>query len=502
MDAHGGINVSIPDHVKQGEAARLFPVLSESSREGRATSVLLATLGVVDTLADALFRRLGRPIGKRAKVQCFTEVVLKSDPKFRPDGLVIVDSGRDVWSALVECKVGREVVRAEQLEAYLRKARENGIDCVLTISNELVADPRRPPVTIDGRLTKSVSNYHYSWLAIRSEAEIAYAQKLVSDPEKNYILAELIRFLSHPSTGVQGFGQMPECWPTIVNEIGAGHVPSRSDARTLEIADAWLQEEMEISLILSRLVSRRCVSRSERRLAKQDPREAVAAELEEKQSLITDFEIPDAAAPIVVRADLRSRLTRIAMTLRAPEDRKRPDARLNWLLAQLKTTDPKGVDIVAHWPGRARSTMAPLHRLREDTGPLLGQVSGLIPYAFDVVYTCHTPGSFVGRKRFLTDLETAIQHFYTVAGRHLGAWAPKAPPPAARTAAEVIEEASAIDAERRTVESLALVLETFGQSRESPPTELETFDGNSPVDDRVEDAGEAAEPDHHPRAES
>src|SRR5262249_30669735 len=143
MEPLQGIAVEIPSHVQSGEAARLFPVLSESSKEGRATSVLLATLSIVEPLADALLRRLGRPIGKRAKIRCFTEIVLKSDPHFRPDGLMIVDTGRDSWSALIECKVGRAVIETEQLENYLRKARENGIDAVITISNQLVADPSR-----------------------------------------------------------------------------------------------------------------------------------------------------------------------------------------------------------------------------------------------------------------------------------------------------------------------------------------------------------------------
>jgi hypothetical protein len=227
-------------------------VLSETSREGRAASVFLSSLSVIDTLADALLRRLGRPIGTRTKIQCFTEVVLKSDPQFRPDGLIIIDSGQQTWSALVECKIGKAIIETEQLEHYVKKARENDIDCVITISNELVPDPRRPPTAVDGRLTKAVGHFHYSWLAIRSEAEIAYAQQLVLDPEKNFILAELIRFLSHPSAGVEGFVQMPSVWPDVINEIGAGRNPKKSDIRLSEIADAWLQQEKELSLILSR----------------------------------------------------------------------------------------------------------------------------------------------------------------------------------------------------------------------------------------------------------
>ena len=190
MEPLSGIAVEIPANVQSGEAARLFPVLSETSREGRAASVFLSSLSVIDTLADALLRRLGRPIGTRTKIQCFTEVVLKSDPQFRPDGLIIIDSGQQTWSALVECKIGKAIIETEQLEHYVKKARENDIDCVITISNELVPDPRRPPTAVDGRLTKAVGHFHYSWLAIRSEADRFQFVKL-TDEASYRLLAEV-----------------------------------------------------------------------------------------------------------------------------------------------------------------------------------------------------------------------------------------------------------------------------------------------------------------------
>ena len=474
MDPISGISVDIPDNVQRGESARLFPVLSESSREGRAASVFLATLSVVDTLADALLRRLGRPIGKRAKIKCYTEVVLKSDPRFRPDGLIVIDSGRDTWSALVECKIGKARIEPDQLENYVKKARESRIDCVITISNELVADPRRPPTAVDGHLTKSVGHFHYSWLAIRSEAEIAYTQSLVSDPEKKFILAEFIRFLSHGSAGVEGFTQMPAVWPDIVAEFSAGRPPSRRDPRLLEIADAWLQQEKELTLILSRLVNRRCTSRSERKLRRDDydPANEILDDLADGQSLIGAFAVPDAAADIDVKADLRGRSTRISMTLQAPTDRKKPETRMNWLLSQLKNVDPKGVEIVVHWPGRLKPTFGQLADLREDPKRALEPNREHTPYAFEVSQSCHnTPAAFVGRRRFIQDLEAAIQGFYGEIGSRLTAWAPKPPAPAEQSAADRIEADTKIDPERRSAieKSPAKVMESPG----SPSVALE-----------------------------
>jgi hypothetical protein len=495
MEPISGIAVDIPDKVKFGESARLFPVLSDSSREGRATSVFLATLSVVDTLADALLRRLGRPIGKRSKVKCLTEVVLKSDPHFRPDGLIVVDSGQDTWSALVECKIGKARIDQEQLENYIKKARESGIDCVITISNELVADPRRPPTPVDGHLTKTVGHFHYSWLAIRSEAEIAYTQSLVSDPEKKFILREFIRFLSHASTGVEGFTQMPAEWPDIVAEFSAGRAPTRRDPRLLEVVDAWLQEEKEIALMLSRLVSRRCTSRSERkfRYGDYDPASQILTDLADHQSLIGAFAVPDAASDIDVIADLHGRSTRISMTLRAPEDRKKPEARLNWLLSQLKTVDPKDIEIVVHWPGRLKPTHGPLADLREDPKRVVEPNRQHTPYAFEVSQCCHkTPAAFIGRRRFIQELEAAIQSFYGEIGSKLTAWSPKPPPPTEKSAADQIEADTQIDPERLSAveRSLAKVIASLGSSAVAPPPAAGTAGSQTPAPAAASDAPE------------
>ena len=40
--------IKLPDSVKQGETARLFPVLADTSKEGLATSILLSCMAKVE----------------------------------------------------------------------------------------------------------------------------------------------------------------------------------------------------------------------------------------------------------------------------------------------------------------------------------------------------------------------------------------------------------------------------------------------------------------------
>ena len=83
---------SIPDFLKQGEAARLFPVLATTSKEGRATSILLSCMEKVDEFAAAQLKTLGMRSGKRTKLECFTKVVFADNTQKnkRPDGLIVI----------------------------------------------------------------------------------------------------------------------------------------------------------------------------------------------------------------------------------------------------------------------------------------------------------------------------------------------------------------------------------------------------------------------------
>ncbi|WP_321831045.1 hypothetical protein [Thalassovita sp.] len=138
-----------PDYLIQGERARLFPVLSNTSKEGRTTSIVLACLSRVNELGASLLATLGQRIGVRSKVTCFTEVVFANEanaPKERPDGLIVVRTGSREWRALVEAKVGNAALSIEQVENYRRIAKENGIDCVITISNQFATTAQNHPL--------------------------------------------------------------------------------------------------------------------------------------------------------------------------------------------------------------------------------------------------------------------------------------------------------------------------------------------------------------------
>ena len=241
-------------------------------------SVFLACFAAVDDLARTLLATLGLRLGVRSRVQAFAEVVLDNVPDDaagrRPDGLIVVRTGRRYWTALVEAKVRRAKLDAEQMEAYLQLAKANGIDALVTISNDFAAVPNHHPVRIiSQRARRGVDLYHWSWTSILTQAKVLLADtESVEDVEQRFLMNELVRFLDHPSTGVMRFDRMDGNWKGLVDSVIAGaSLQANSDEVTHTVAN-WHQECRDLALKLMVHVSS-SVSIKLPRAYRNDPRQ-------------------------------------------------------------------------------------------------------------------------------------------------------------------------------------------------------------------------------------
>src|SRR4029077_2949832 len=145
----------LPDFLEGGEVARLIPVGAVNQRERVACSVLLASLRVVQPFARSFFAGMNWRSGSWAQVQGYTEPVFKSQPeglRCRPDGLLILNTGRREGRFIVEAKIGGARIDTDQLAQYSQLIRPNGIDAIITVSNELSSDPSELPYTVPREL--------------------------------------------------------------------------------------------------------------------------------------------------------------------------------------------------------------------------------------------------------------------------------------------------------------------------------------------------------------
>jgi hypothetical protein len=134
-----------------------------------------------------------------------------------PDGAIVVERGKTTWRCLVEVKTGAAELKDEQVNRYLDMARENRLNAVLTLSNQITGAPAETPVSVDRRKLRSVGLVHLSWWRILTEAIVQHRHRGVSDPDQAWILGELIAYLDDERSGASGFRDMGENWVAVRN---------------------------------------------------------------------------------------------------------------------------------------------------------------------------------------------------------------------------------------------------------------------------------------------
>jgi hypothetical protein len=341
--------------------ARLIPtagIRGQAEQESRATSALLAVLSAVPAFAQVFLRVMEARSGR---VRTFAEVRLKdSDGQVHiPDGAIVVERGKTRWSCLVEVKTDSATLEADQVLRYLEMARRHGFDGVLTISNQIVADPDALPYKVHGNKIGKLTVRHLSWWQVLTEAVIQHRFRGIDDPDQAWILNELIRYLTDERSGASGFEGMGAGWVRL-REAARNGTLRASDTETATMAARWEQLVQYLCLNLSQELGVVVTRLRPRRKTSAERLEDAVRLLASEGVLHSSFRVPKAVGPIEIEADLKSRQLTTSVELEAPRDLKRPSARINWLLRQLKEA-PDDLRIDVRFP-----------HLREGRSELLG----------------------------------------------------------------------------------------------------------------------------------
>lgn len=422
---------NLPDFLKQGETARLFPILADTSKEGRATSILLSCMAKVDEFAATQIKTLGLPSGKRTQMECFTEVVFleNSQKNKRPDGLIIISTGVQKRYYLVESKIGNAELNADQVESYVKICKEQKLDGVITISNQYSSRSDIHPLEAVRKIKIKVPVFHWSWMSLLTTVDLMVTNQEIEDHDQMLIMNELRRFLSHESTGVKGFDRMPQDWSE-VNKVfsNMGRLNPKSEV-AINVIEAWQQETKDLCLVLSRLTNT-FVTEKLPGVHIKDPAARIKSEVKkliDEHLLVSSFEIPDAAAPIEVVADLDQRSIYVKMAIGAPLDRKSSKARLTWLLRQLKGKQVDNCYIRANWPGSSPQTLHSISELLENPDLISQDKEHLTVSSFIVFGSYSLASRFAQRANFILDLEAKVPEFYAQVGQNLSQWKKPAP---------------------------------------------------------------------------
>jgi hypothetical protein len=364
-------------------------------------------------------------LGNWAQVYGYTEPVFRNQPEeltCRPDGLIVLNTGRRERRLIVEAKIGSAKIDGNQLADQCRLARINGVEAIITVSNELSPEPAYLPYQVP-REARNLTIYHWSWARLVMLAELLLREEGDFDEEQDYILREIIRFWDHESTGINCTSQMCSDWPAIVERIQAGAPLPPSDDAVLNVVSCWHQalasvcinRTRELKSLVAMLLSRD--HRDQRTRLAEDVAEFVGS-----NRLRANFEFSEAEVPVEVVADASRRNIMFRLCVNAPLHRQRYGARLRWLLNQLpeETTIPLTINLL--WERGLRSS-ASLRSLRDDLNAArLDNPSG--PRSFEIVSVLDLAARFGGTRTFVPTLEESLSKFYEDVARRIRPWQP------------------------------------------------------------------------------
>lgn len=448
------------------QVARLIPtwgINSDTEAEARATSATLAVLTVVREFSSALLTPLGASSARRAVVESFIETSFKTNDGsiVRPDGLIRVSYGKNVWTALVEVKTSNNQLRPEQVNTYWEVARDYGFDAVITISNEFAVNDKHPTDGLRVRSNSKVAVHHYSWTKILTTAVMCKVHRGVEDPEQAWILGELIRYLESSSSGVTQFNDMGPNWVSVRDGAKNSNL-SRSSDEVIDIAQRWDQLVRFAALQLSSEIGvdvQQVLSKSE-----QDLRIRTAGLVDElcaEGTLNGELRIPNTAGNIEIKCDIRARQLVVAIPMATPTDRGNK-ARQTWLLKQLKSEVPNNL-VVEAWPRNIRTPVtATLQQLR-DQEVLLDDPNGRDIMRYRLVLR-----SEMGLSRksggkspgFVESVTRLLDRFYGDIVQGLVPWVPRAPVRKQRKPVDVERPSEIVDSRSDAEDAIDSAVQT------------------------------------------
>ncbi|MBF2761569.1 MAG: hypothetical protein ISN28_15135 [Ectothiorhodospiraceae bacterium AqS1] len=413
-------------------------MLSESRREERATSILLAVFTAIPDFARAVLADAGAPIGKRAVLGCFTEVAFKgSGENLRPDGLIAI-SGNKEWAALVETKVGRSELTVEQVEGYLDIAKEQGFDAVITIGNQFAALPTHHPVKVNKAKTRKVQLFHFSWLSLVSRALLLIESKNFTDPEQVFMLEELVRYLQSDTAGITAGIRLSGGWRQVVERVHQNAPLGKNDETVIEAVSDWFQLLRYLSIRLSLAVNVICKEAMPRKYA-ADPALRLAetvADVIRTQEMRSALEIPNAAGKLELSVSLLRKTIDLGISIDAPKKEGiRPRTAINFVLNQIKNFEGDDLTVHVDWPRRVPATSLPIREALDED-----RCDRLIPDNFkeppSAVRLVRVIDLGVGKLKSGNGLpkiaEDETLRFYDQIVQRLKPW--RAPPPKIKTA--------------------------------------------------------------------
>ncbi len=418
------------EYVKSGQIqvqqARLIPTL-KTGDEMALTSIFLSTLRLVKEYRDEIFKEI--KLSRNGKMYYYTEACFPDVDKSRIDGLIIiVIKGVIREAAFFEMKNKNNGLDAKQIQTYLNISKKLGVQNLITVSNEFVADSSHSPVKV--KPPSKVSLFHFSWTYLLTNGELLLFNndKNIQDEDQVEIMSEVLEYMSNPLSGVAGYTKMKPGWKELAENIRAQKTLKVSETYIEDAVLSWYEEEKDMALLMSRKLGVHVKSSSKTK----DSLKKDIGKLVKSNYISGKLSVKNSVSDIKMIAEFERRTVSMSIKVIPPLDRGTV-ARINWMNKQLENSKKKNPELFSKIAGNiwieadVKFAKANLKVKLTELGELTELTKGKEIQAFHVVLINGFGANFASNKKFIELIEKMVLDYYAGIVQQISNWNRPAP---------------------------------------------------------------------------
>lgn len=400
---------NLDDLVSQVNTPPLIPTFKQIER--RLLSVFMALLELSPEVRSKFLFKCGYGSGKTCNYKSLMEISYKGSkyPEVRPDGLIVCTRGQATWSAFIEAKAEKSLIRSEQIQDYVKLAGLVDVPAIITISNEFARQPDELPYHLAENKRKGVTVVHFAWADIRTFLELVRYSSDITDLE-SALIQQCLNYFWAESSGVQTYDLMPVMWPDFVESASTALGFNQNMKGLAEIVHGWQQERRDLCSKLTHFTNRPVELRHKAgvRASEDDRLKADKADLANEYVLGARYFFPDTKAYMDLHIDLRACRTSVAFEVSPPEN-KGAKATVSWLARMLSDYSDADLSLVFDWPGKNNDVQIDLKPFLEEP-TVVSDGKKDAPRRILLLLSQHGVRRFKSRKLFIEDVElTALE---------------------------------------------------------------------------------------------
>lgn len=410
----------------QLQPAKLIPTL-KTGDEMALTSIFLSTLRLVKEYRDELFKEI--KLSRAGKMYYFTEACFPEIDKSRIDGLIIiVIKGVIREATFFEMKNKNNRLDQNQIQTYIDISKKLGVQNLVTVSNEFVADSSHSPVKV--KVPKSISLFHFSWTYLLTNGELLLFKndKSIEDEDQIEIMSEVLEYMSNPLSGVCGYTQMKAGWKELAENVRAQKTLKVSDKYIEDAVLSWYEEEKDMALLMSRKLGVLVKSSPK---AKDSLKKDISRVVKDNY-IKGKLSVKNSISDIRIIAEFERRT--VAMSIKAiPPLDKGLVARISWISRQLESCKKKNEELFHRlnndiWiEADVKYANTHLKVNLSDLDQLAELAKGKEIQAFNIVWINSFGVSFASNKKFIENIEKMVLDYYEGIVQHMSNWNRPAP---------------------------------------------------------------------------